>query len=125
MGGEILVSSRQASIARLVVGYLAGSVGSVASIIALALVLAASAVIPPYIVAKIIDRAIDGAVDARAVVIAGCGIVVLSAWDALLTLIRRRLVVASEVRLRAGQALSHFRISVRLPMSAYRESNHA
>lgn len=113
------------TIERLIVLHFRSRPGRVLALIGLALVLAASAVVPPLIVAHVVDRAIGGTIDATAAAIAAAGIAALAAWDGLLTLVRRRLAAANQIAARAETARDHFRFCVHLPMSEFREGNHA
>jgi ABC-type bacteriocin/lantibiotic exporter with double-glycine peptidase domain len=110
---------------RLIVDQFRADPRRLMTLIGLALVIAASAVVPPLIVAKIVDRAIAGSIEAAAVAIAAAGILALAAGDGVLTLIRRRLAIANQIDTRARMAREHFRFCVRLPLSEYREGNHA
>jgi ATP-binding cassette, subfamily B, bacterial len=97
----------------------------VAALIGLGLVLAGFAVVPPLIIAHVVDRAIAGAISVTAALIALAGIAVLAVWDGLLTLLRRRLAIWNQIDARSRQAGDHFGFCVRLPMREYREGNHA
>ncbi len=119
------LGSGAASVSALVLAHVRARPVRVAILTVLSLVLAASAVLPSIVVARVVDTAIGGRLDLRAAVIAATAILALAIWDAALTLARRHLAVATEMRLRDAEATRHFRASLRLPLRAYAGGNEA
>jgi len=97
----------------------------VAALLALALLLAGLAVVPPVLVARIVDAAVENRASFQIVFVAGTGIAILALCDALLTLARRRLTAATELAVRDEAATAHFRKATRLPLPAYSGGNEA
>ncbi len=116
---------QQTTIPSLILRHVGERPGRVLTLVALALALAASAVVPPLIVAHVVDRAIGGTIDAWAAAIAAAGVAALAAWDGVLTLARRRLAVENQIAARAAAAKDHFGFCLRLPMSEFRDGGHA
>ncbi|MSP03422.1 MAG: ABC transporter ATP-binding protein [Acetobacteraceae bacterium] len=114
-----------ATVHGLVAWHFRTSAWRVAGLAALSLLLAASAVLPSIVIARAVDAAIGGRLDAWAALIAGGGIAILAAWDAGLTLARRRLAIVTEIGVRGRAAKEHFRACVRLPMRDYAGGNEA
>ena len=113
------------SLAGLVAANLASRPGRVTILLLSTLVLAAFAVLPPIIVARIVDQAVEGRATVYGATIAMIAIAVLALCDAALTLLRRRLTIATEIAVRGEEATSHFKTMTRLPMTAYGAGNEA
>jgi ABC-type bacteriocin/lantibiotic exporter with double-glycine peptidase domain len=113
------------SLAGLVAANLASRPGRVTVLLLSTLVLAAFAVLPPIIVARIVDQAVEGRATVHDATIAMIAIAVLALCDAALTLFRRRLTIATEIAVRGEEATSHFTTMTRLPMTAYGAGNEA
>ena len=122
---DLSLASGHASVIRLAASHLRASPRRVLAMVAVSLILAASAVLPSVVIARVVDKAIGGRFDVMAGLIAGGAIVLLAAWDAGLTLARRRLALATEIAVRADAASRHFRAAVRLPLREYAGGNEA
>lgn len=114
-----------ATISGLIYAHFRVHPGRVTVLVALGLVLAAGAVAPPLIIARVVDGATAGTVGMGTALTALAGVAVLAVWDGLLTLLRRRLAIRNQIETRSSRANDHFRFCVRLPMREYREGNHA
>ena len=113
------------SLAGLVAANLTSRPGRIAILLLSTVVLAAFAILPPIIVARIVDEAVEGRATAYAAMIAMIAIAVLAIGDAGLTLFRRRMTIATEIAVREESAASHFKTMTRLPMTAYGAGNEA
>lgn len=109
----------------LVAAYFRSRPWTVLAMVAMALVLALLAVLPPLIVSRLVDQAIAGTVQPALAFLAALGILVLACCDGLLTFARRRIGVGSEMTARTDLARRHFRSCVRLPMTSYGAGNEA
>jgi ABC-type bacteriocin/lantibiotic exporter with double-glycine peptidase domain len=94
------------SLAGLVAANLASRPGRVTVLLLSTLVLAAFAVLPPIIVARIVDQAVEGRATVHGATIAMIAIAVLALCDAALTLLRRRLTIATEIAVRGEEAIA-------------------
>ena len=107
------------TLARLALTHLRARRRAVAAMLALALLLAGLAVLPPLLVAHAVDGAIAGQLDARAALVLALAVATLAGADFGLTLLRRRLAVANEMAVRGDAARDRFRASLRQPLAAY------
>ena len=114
-----MTAAPSSTVASLAWHHLRARPRAVGTMLALALLLAGLAVLPPLLVAHAVDGAIAGRLDARAALILALGVAALAAADFALTLLRRRLAVANEMAVRAGAARDRFRASLHQPLAAY------
>jgi len=113
------------SLAGLVAANLASRPGRIAILLLSTIALAVFAILPPVIVARIVDEAVEGRATAYSAMIAMIAVAVLAVFDAALTLFRRRITIATEIAVREERASSHFKTMTRLPMMAYGAGNEA
>lgn len=118
-------ASPSPSLTASIIAHLSKRPGRTAALVALSIVTAAIAIIPPLLVARVVDAAVEGRAEVLSALMIVAAIAALAFGEAGLTLIRRQLALDTEITLREQDAAAHFNRVTRLPMRAYGGGNEA
>ena len=106
-------------VADLALRHLRARPRTLVAMLVLALAMAGLAVLPPLLVARAVDGAIEGGLTTGGILLLASGVAALAVLDWALTLWRRRIAVVTEMAVRDDAVTEHFRAAMRLPLAAY------